>query len=92
MAFGLSKEQMQFIRRMIRSGRYKTQSEVVRDALRRMEEAEADYLRPPVLTDAQTERIYEPDAVAGERERRFGKAAFAAVRRRSARKSYSDVN
>jgi putative addiction module CopG family antidote len=81
MAFALAKEQTQFIQRMIRSGRYNSQSEVVRAALRRLEEEESDYLAPPVLTAAQVERIYGPERKTDEQERRFGKAAFAAVRR-----------
>lgn len=81
MAFALGKEQTKFIQRMLRSGRYNSQSEVVRAALRRLEEEESDYLSPPVLTQAQVERIYGPKAKADEQEHRFGKAAFAAVRR-----------
>jgi putative addiction module CopG family antidote len=81
MAFALAKEQTQFIARMIRSGRYNSQSEVVRAALRRLEEEESDYLTPPVLTPAQTERIYGPNAAEAQRENNFGKAAFSALRR-----------
>jgi putative addiction module CopG family antidote len=82
MAFALAKEQTQFIARMIRSGRYNSQSEVVRAALRRLEEEESDYLTPPVLTPVQIERIYGPNADEEEqRERRFAKAAFSALRR-----------
>jgi putative addiction module CopG family antidote len=81
MAFALAKEQVQFINRMIRAGRYNNQSEVVRAALRRLEAEESDYLTPPVLTAAQTERIFGPDKTEDARERRFGQAAFAAVRR-----------
>jgi putative addiction module CopG family antidote len=81
MAFALAKEQLAFIKRMIRSGRYNSQSEVVRVALRRLEEQEFDYLNPPVLTEAQIERIYGPKADEDARERSFGNAAFAAIRR-----------
>ena len=81
MAFALAKEQTQFIQRMVRSGRYNSQSEVVRAALRRLEEEESDFLSPPVLTAAQVERIYGPRPKADVQEREFGKAAFAALRR-----------
>lgn len=81
MAFALAKQQLQFIERMIRSGRYNSQSEVVRAALRRMEETEGDYLRPPVLSAAQVKRMYGPDLQEETRERSFGKGAFSAVRR-----------
>ena len=85
MAFALAKEQEQFINRMIRSGRYNSQSEVVRAALRRLAAEESDYLTPPVLTPAQTERIYGKNGDEEARERSVGKAAFAAVRRAAAR-------
>ena len=58
MAFALAKEQKQFIGRMIRRGRFNSQSEVVREALRRMEDSESDYLTPPPLTAAQVKSIY----------------------------------
>ena len=80
MAFALAKEQIRFIDRMIRSGRYNSQSEVVRAALRYLEEEESDYLSPPVLTQAQIERIYGTASDAKE-ERNFGRAAFVSVRR-----------
>ncbi len=81
MAFALAKEQIQFISRMIRIGRYNSQSEVVRAALRRLEDEESDYLTPPALSPAQTERIYGPNGKEDDRERAFGQGAFAAVRR-----------
>ena len=56
------------------------QSEVVRAALRRLEAEESDYLTPLVLTPAQTERIFGSNREEETRERRFGQAAFAAVR------------
>lgn len=81
MAFALAKKQIDFIKRMIRKGRYNNQSEVVRAALRRLEQDESDYLTPPVLTSAQTDRIYGRNGAEEARERLFGKSAFAAVRR-----------
>ncbi len=81
MAYALAKEQKQFIDRMIRTGRFNCQSEVVREALRRMADGESSYLAPPPLTPAQAESIYGPNEVSEAQERRFGRAAFAAVRR-----------
>jgi len=81
MAFALADDQKQFIARMIRSGRFNNQSEVVREALRRMAAAELDFLTPPPMTPAQVQRIYGPNAEEDERECRFGHAAFQAVRR-----------
>jgi len=83
MAFALAKQQRQFIGRMIRCGRFNSQSEVVREALRRMENSESDYLTPPPLTPAQVKSVYGPSKKEEERERRFGRAAFAALRRAS---------
>ena len=85
MAFALAKEQRQFIDRMIQIGRFNNQSEVVREALRRMADSELDYLAPPVMTPAQVQGIYGPNLSDEARERSFGQAAFEAVRR-SARK------
>jgi len=81
MAFALAKEQKQFIGRMIRNGRFTSQNEVVREALRRMEDTESGYLTPPPLTPAQVENIYGRNDEEEVRERRFGRAAFAALRR-----------
>jgi putative addiction module CopG family antidote len=81
MAFAIAKEQKQFIDRMIRQGRFNNQSEVVREALRLMEDAESDYLTPPPLTASQIENIYGPDKEEDDRERCFGRAAFTALRK-----------
>ena len=81
MAFALAKEQKQFISKMIRHGRFNTQVEVVREALRRMEDGESNYLTPFPLTAAQVKSIYGRTENEENRERSFGRAAFAAVRR-----------
>ena len=75
MAIALAKEQQSFIARMVRIGRFNNQSEVVREALRRMAAAETEYLAPPPLTAAQTQRIY--GGTARETETAFGKAALS---------------
>lgn len=81
MEFALAKEQRQFIGRMIREGRFNSQTEVVREALRRMRDNESDYLTPPPLTSAQVESIYGVHHGNEVRERRFGRVAFAALKR-----------
>ena len=81
MAYSLTRENEDFIRRMVRSGRYINQSEVVREALRRMERQELAYLNPPPLTPAEAERIYGPNPEEEEREKAVGRAAFNSVRR-----------
>ena len=81
MAHALAKENESFIRRMIRNGRYNNQSEVVRDALRRMEKEESSYLNPPPLTPAQLEEAYGPNPEEDAQERAVGRAAFRSIRR-----------
>ena len=81
MAHALARENEAFIRRMIHNGRFNNQSEVVREALRRMETEEARYLNPPVLTAAAVDAIYGPNSNKDAREHAFGHAAFKAVRR-----------
>ncbi|MBI2947098.1 MAG: type II toxin-antitoxin system ParD family antitoxin [Verrucomicrobia bacterium] len=85
MAFALAKENEAFINRMICQGRFNNQSEVVREALRRMEREETSYLNPPALTPDQIKRIYGPDPEAEAREQALGKAALRAVRKTRAR-------
>lgn len=43
-------------------------------------EVQSDYLNPPPLTTAQVEIIYGRDDADDIAERRFGRAAFAALR------------
>ena len=81
MAHALAKENEAFIRRMVKSGRYNNQSEVVRAALRRMEDDEASYLNPPSLTPAQLEEAYGPNPEEDAQERAVGRAAFRSIRR-----------
>lgn len=81
MAHALAKENELFIRRMIRNGRYNNQSEVVREALRRMEREETNYLNPPPLTPAQLEAAYAPDPETEAQERAVGRAAIQSIRR-----------
>ena len=62
MAFALAKDQIGFIERMIRAGRFNNQSEVVRAALRRLQREEEDYLHPPPITPAEARQVYRRDA------------------------------
>ena len=86
MAFALAKENEAFIARMLRVGRFSNQSEVVREALRRMEREENSYLNPAPLTVAEIERIYGPNPEAEAREMAFATAAMRSIRRRRAGK------
>ena len=73
----MAKEQQRYVARLVKSGRFNNQSEVVREALRRMENQERDYLTPPPLTPAQVEAIYGSD---DPQAAQVGQAAFKALR------------
>ena len=81
MAHALAKANEVFIRRMVRSGRYHNQSEVVREALRRMEDQDRSYLTPQPLTSAQLEEAYGPNPEEDAQERAVGRAAYRSIRR-----------
>ena len=83
MAIALAEEQQRFISRMVRIGRFKNGSEVVREALRWMVAAETEHLAPSPLTEVETARIYGRRERAKDRD--FAKAAFASVRRAAVR-------
>lgn len=77
MAFALARENENFIDRMIRLGRFNNQSEVVREALRRMEKEENSYLNPPPLSPKQLNEIYTP----GGNDERLEKLAVKSSQR-----------
>lgn len=80
MAHALAKENKQFIKRMIQRGRFNNQSEVIREALRRMERTEAAYLNPSPLTQQEMRRIYGPDLEEEQREKAVGRKLGPSVR------------
>ena len=77
MGYALAKEQQQYVARLVKTGRFNNQSEAVREAIRRMQAQETEYLTPPPLTPAQVESIY---GKADQRADAMGRAAFLAVR------------
>lgn len=77
MGYALAKEQQRYIARLVKSGRYNNQSEVVREAIRRMEREETLHLIPPPLTPAQVETIYGTEDPQADR---VGHGAFQALR------------
>jgi Arc/MetJ-type ribon-helix-helix transcriptional regulator len=81
MAFALAKENEVFIERMVKTGRFNNQSEVVREALRRMEREEVSYLNPPPLTKDEARRCFAPDEKEDAKEHAFVEAATASIRR-----------
>ncbi len=63
MTLALAKKQLGFVERLIRSGRFHSQSEVVREALRRLQqEEERAYLCPPPIKPSEARRVYRRDA------------------------------
>jgi len=81
MAFALAKENEAFIEKMLKRGRFNNQSEVVREALRRMEREEASYLNPPPLTEAQANRIFVPNRAQDTFERTMVRKTKRSIRR-----------
>lgn len=81
MAFALAKENEAFIERMLKMGRFNNQSEVVREALRRMEREETSYLNPTPLTESELKEIYGPDPEAERRERLGAGTAIKSIRK-----------
>ena len=86
MAFALAKENEVFISRMLRLGRFNNQSEVVREALRRMEREETSYLNPEPLTAEEATRIYAPNAEEDARESAMARDALRSIRHAKRRK------
>lgn len=58
MGYALAKEQQSYVARLVRTGRFNNQSEAVREAIRRMQAQETEYLTPPPLTAGQVKSIY----------------------------------
>ena len=81
MAYALAKENEAFIKRMLKLGRFSNQSEVVREALRRMEREESSYLNLLPLTKDQLREIYVEDGEAERQERMAGKTALKSIRK-----------
>ena len=81
MAFALAKDNEKFISRMLRLGKFNNQSEVVREALRRMEREENSYLNPEPLTNQEARRIYAPNSEDDMRELAMTRAAMRSIRK-----------
>ena len=77
MGYALAKQQQAFITRLVKAGKFNNQSEAVREAIRRMQQQETDYLHPPPLTPAQVEAIYDR---ADKQTVTVGRGAFKALR------------
>ena len=82
MGYALAKDQQLYISRLVKAGRFNNQSEAVREAIRRMQRSETDYLVPPPLTSGQADAIYgRPDRQADAVGRAAFKSLKAAVRK-----------
>jgi Arc/MetJ-type ribon-helix-helix transcriptional regulator len=73
MGYALAKDQQHYIARLVKSGRFNNQSEAVREAIRRMQRQETDYLAPPPLTPGQVDAIY---GRADKQAEAVGRTAF----------------
>jgi Arc/MetJ-type ribon-helix-helix transcriptional regulator len=80
-AYALAKENEAFIKKMLKLGRFNNQSEVVREALRRMEREENSYLNPPPLTDEERRQCFAPNPEEDAKEHALVKASQASIRR-----------
>ena len=85
MGYALAKEQQTFITRLVKAGKFNNQSEAVREAIRRMQQQEADYLTPPPLTPAQVEAIYGGEDMQANAAGRCAFNALRAAARKGAR-------
>jgi putative addiction module CopG family antidote len=91
MGYALAKENEKFIERMIRQGRFNNQSEVVREALRRMEREENNYLNPSPLTDAQVKECFGRDPNQDAVEHAAVVASAKARRQRTNQGAFEDL-
>ena len=77
MGYALAREQQTFITRLVKAGKFNNRSEAVREAIRRMQRQETDYLTPPPLTPAEVEAIYGREDKQADT---VGRGAFKALR------------
>ena len=75
MAHTLTDHTTDLIERLIHSGRYNNQSEVVRAGLRLLEEKEFSYLNPPPAKDSELARAYRRQKNEDATELRATKAS-----------------
>ncbi len=83
MGYALAQEQQDYVARLVKAGRFNNQSEAVREAIRRMQAEDTEYLTPPPLTPAQVESVFRRE---DKQESAVARAAFRSFRR-AARKS-----
>ncbi len=77
MGYALAKQQQKYVTGLVKAGRFNNQSEAVREAIRRMQAQEMEYLTPPPLTAAQIKSIYNANT---RQEATVAQAAFRSFR------------
>lgn len=75
MTVALAAYQQKYVRRLVKAGRYNNASEVVRDALRKLEAADNSYLNPLPLPEGALAAAYRQETKA---ERALHRAATRA--------------
>ncbi len=78
MGYALAQEQQDYVARLVKAGRFNNQSEAVREAIRRMQAQDTEYLTPSPLTQAQVDLVYGRD---DKQESVVAGAAFKSFRR-----------
>ena len=72
MPYTLTIPQKQFVKRLVKQGRFNNESEVIRAGVRLLEEKETNYLNPPPLPPGTMARIYARQTKEeNDRERRL---------------------
>ena len=76
MPYTLTEPQRQYIKRLVKAGRFNNESEAVRAGVRLLEERESSYLNPPPLPPGTMEKIYaQQSKEEKEMERRLSRRA-----------------
>lgn len=77
MGHALAREQQDYVARLVKAGRFNNQSEAVREAIRRMQIQDTEYLTPPPLTPTQVKLVYGRE---NKQEASVARAAFKSFR------------
>ncbi|MDQ2867928.1 MAG: ribbon-helix-helix domain-containing protein [Verrucomicrobiota bacterium] len=77
MGYALAREQQDYVARLVKTGRFNNQSEAVREAIRRMQIQETEYLTPAPLTPEQVKLIYGCES---KQESKVARTAFKSFR------------